>query len=159
MAFAAVGLVAYLTWQQLRDTREQLALESRRANELQRRLSAPQKPPETLASAVLYRFEQLRGSAPPLRVLLPVSTQPIVLLIPLAPEPGAKGYRLRVQPAGGGAALTLDNAMIDSSGRLVVVFPSNLLQPGDYQLRVDVQDARGEFAEISSFNFRATAAP
>jgi hypothetical protein len=160
VAFVLAAVPGYLAWQELRSARVQVARQDLRLAELEQRLGEAQARALGVSGAALYRFEQVRGGAAPVnRVLLPAAPQPIVLLIPLVAEPGATGYRLRILGAAGRPALTLDTATLDSSGRLVVVFSSSLLQPGDGRLVIDAKDAAGGFSEIASYGFQAAAVP
>lgn len=152
LGLSIAGTASYVLRRQLVEARQEAAVE-------RQQLSNRVAPKPELAAASLYRFEIVRGEQTPNRVFVPSSPESIVISLRLEPAPGATRYQVVLLAASGATVARKSDLALDAGGHLVVTFPSTLLVPGDYTLRVESLSSSGQASEIATYPFRALPRP
>ncbi|HEX3531451.1 MAG TPA: hypothetical protein VH988_30700, partial [Thermoanaerobaculia bacterium] len=93
-------------------------------------------------------------AAPRHRILQPALPGWMVISLDLEGVPAAPSYGVTLLTAGGSTLWTSAGLTANPWRSLVITFPSTLLKPGDYRLRVDAVPLKGAPAAAARYSFR-----
>ena len=153
VGFVVAAVPAYLLLQDLTKTRQALTAERARP-EVTRTAPNPD-----LAAAQFHRFEIVRGEQADNLVVLPSQQGPIVIAMRLDAPADAVSYRATISTAGGSQVVQKNDLALSGANNLVLTFPSTLLSPGDYFLKIESLSRSGRYFELATYRFRAAANP
>jgi hypothetical protein len=153
LGFVVAAVPAYLLLQELTKTRQALTAERGRSG-----VAATAPNPE-MAAAQFHRFEIVRGEQADNLVVLPSQPAPIVIAIRLDAPAEAVSFRATISTAAGATVAQKSDLSLSGANNLVLTFPSTLLTPGDYILKIEsISRSRGH-SEVATYRFRAAANP
>jgi hypothetical protein len=108
-----------------------------------------------MAAAQFHRFEIVRGEQVASLVVLPSQPAPIVIAMRLDAPAEAVSFRATIATAGGAQVAQKSGLAFSGANNLVLTFPSSLLAPGDYSLRIEALSRSGRYSELATYRFRA----
>jgi len=153
LGFVVAAVPAYLLLQDLTKTRQALTAERARPE------VARTAPNPDLAAAQFHRFEIVRGEQADNLVVLSSQPAPIVIAMRLDAPADAVSYRATISTAGGSQVAQKNDLALSGPNNLVLTFPSSLLSPGDYFLKIESLSRSGRYFELATYRFRAAANP
>ncbi len=142
LAFGAVaGWVFFFQMPQLRQRLNQAEEEARAQQKaraaLEQQVARGNQAEVNLPLVVLQATRDVQAS--PSEVVLPSGAQRLVLWVEV-PAGGFHSYRLQVDTADNRPVQTLENLKLNAYGALAVSLPVEVLQPGEYRIRLSRQE-------------------
>jgi hypothetical protein len=86
-----------------------------------------------------------------------VSSQSIILLLELEPNPDLQAYRASLSTADGQSIWSRSGLKPNSEDALALSTNTNLLKPNNYQLTLEGLTAEGSYVPVAKYTFRALA--
>jgi hypothetical protein len=105
----------------------------------------------------LARSGEADPSQPINRITLSPSSQSIILLLELDPNPDLQSYRVTVSTADGRSIWSRSGVKPSSPDALALSFNSSLLKPNNYLLTLEGLTAEGRYVSVAKYTFRALA--